>query len=81
MFSNFKKLLIAGDYFGPNFPCQTSIGLHCTLGRALNLHHCSVYTGMIGYGLAKAAVHQLVSSLSEENSGLPANVTVLGILP
>lgn len=37
--------------------------------------------GMIGYGMAKAAVHQLVSSLSQQNSGLPANATVLGILP
>lgn len=36
---------------------------------------------MIGYGLAKAAVHQLVSSLSQQNSGLPADTTVLGILP
>jgi dihydropteridine reductase len=37
--------------------------------------------GMIGYGMAKAAVHQLVSSLSQQNSGLPADTTVLGILP
>ena len=37
--------------------------------------------GMIGYGLAKAAVHQLVSSLGAANSGLPANTSVLAILP
>ena len=37
--------------------------------------------GMIGYGMAKAAVHQLVSSLSQQNSGLPQDTTVLGILP
>ena len=38
-------------------------------------------TGMIGYGLAKAAVHQLVSSLGAANSGLPPNTSVLAILP
>ncbi|XP_053212762.1 dihydropteridine reductase-like [Panonychus citri] len=37
--------------------------------------------GMIGYGLAKAAVHQLTQSLSAEKSGLPNNSTVLTILP
>ncbi|KAK9722288.1 hypothetical protein K7432_002772 [Basidiobolus ranarum] len=37
--------------------------------------------GMIGYGLAKAAVHQLVQSLSEKSSGLPKNSKVNAILP
>lgn len=37
--------------------------------------------GMIGYGMAKAAVHQLVKSLSMSGSGLPADSTVLAILP
>lgn len=37
--------------------------------------------GMIGYGLAKAAVHQLIQSLSQPKSGMPANSTVVGILP
>jgi len=37
--------------------------------------------GMIGYGLAKAAVHHLVSSLSAEKGGLPKNSSVLAILP
>ncbi|CAG5122380.1 unnamed protein product [Candidula unifasciata] len=37
--------------------------------------------GMIGYGMAKAAVHQLVKSLAGENSGIPANSTVLATLP
>ncbi|EDV22716.1 uncharacterized protein TRIADDRAFT_28401, partial [Trichoplax adhaerens] len=37
--------------------------------------------GMIGYGLAKAAVHQLVKSLASTNSGLPANARAVGILP
>ena len=36
---------------------------------------------MIGYGLAKAAVHQLVQSLSDNKSGLPTNSSVLAILP
>ncbi|CAI8029476.1 Dihydropteridine reductase [Geodia barretti] len=38
-------------------------------------------SGMIGYGLAKAAVHQLVSSLGAADSGLPTNTSVLAILP
>lgn len=37
--------------------------------------------GMIGYGLAKAAVHQLTKSLAEDGSGLPANSVVAAILP
>ncbi|KAK9767106.1 hypothetical protein K7432_003335 [Basidiobolus ranarum] len=37
--------------------------------------------GMIGYGLAKAAVHQLVQSLAEKSSGLPKNSKVNAILP
>ncbi|PVV04300.1 hypothetical protein BB560_001205 [Smittium megazygosporum] len=37
--------------------------------------------GMIGYGLAKAAVHQLIKSLSMKGSGMPENSRVLGILP
>ena len=37
--------------------------------------------GMIGYGMAKAAVHQLVASLSDDKSGLPANTHVAAILP
>uniref|UniRef100_A0A0N5B9R3 Dihydropteridine reductase n=1 Tax=Strongyloides papillosus TaxID=174720 RepID=A0A0N5B9R3_STREA len=37
--------------------------------------------GMIGYGMAKAAVHHLVKSLSMEGSGLPKNSNVLAILP
>lgn len=36
---------------------------------------------MIGYGLAKAAVHQLTKSLAEETSGLPKDSLVVSILP
>lgn len=36
---------------------------------------------MIGYGLAKASVHHLTKSLSENDSGLPNQSTVLSILP
>ena len=32
--------------------------------------------GMVGYGMAKAAVHQLTKSLSEPKSGLPENAKV-----
>ncbi|XP_076260947.1 dihydropteridine reductase-like isoform X2 [Rhynchophorus ferrugineus] len=37
--------------------------------------------GMLGYGVAKAAVHQLTKSLASDNSGLPQNTTVVAILP
>lgn len=37
--------------------------------------------GMIGYGMAKAAVHQLTTSLAGSNSGLPADSLVVAILP
>jgi dihydropteridine reductase len=37
--------------------------------------------GMIGYGMAKAAVHHLVASLAEPKSGLPADAFVTAILP
>jgi len=37
--------------------------------------------GMIGYGMAKAAIHQLVKSLSANKSGLPDQSFVAAILP
>nr|XP_027203860.1 dihydropteridine reductase-like [Dermatophagoides pteronyssinus] len=38
--------------------------------------------GMIGYGMAKSAVHHLVKSLSQKDkSGLPSDSSVLAILP
>jgi dihydropteridine reductase len=37
--------------------------------------------GMIGYGIAKYAVHHLVKDLSAENGGLPKGCKVNAILP
>jgi len=37
--------------------------------------------GMIGYGIAKAAVHHLVKSLGAANSGMPPDSAAIGILP
>lgn len=37
--------------------------------------------GMIGYGMAKAAIHQLTKSLAAKDSGLPKNSLVASILP
>ncbi|CAD7082378.1 unnamed protein product [Hermetia illucens] len=37
--------------------------------------------GMIGYGMAKAAVHQLTKSLAGKDSGLPKDSLVVAILP
>eukprot|EP01064_Diplonema_japonicum_P022884 TRINITY_DN3313_c0_g1_i1.p1 TRINITY_DN3313_c0_g1~~TRINITY_DN3313_c0_g1_i1.p1 ORF type:complete len:251 (+),score=80.26 TRINITY_DN3313_c0_g1_i1:53-754(+) len=36
---------------------------------------------MIGYGMAKAAVHHLIQSLAQSDSGLVPNTTVVGVLP
>jgi len=36
---------------------------------------------MIGYGMAKAAVHQLCKSLAAADGGLPKESSVLTILP
>lgn len=38
-------------------------------------------SGMMGYGMAKAAVHQLTKSLGSEKSGLPEKATTLALLP
>jgi len=37
--------------------------------------------GMMGYGMAKAAVHQLTKSLGGDQSGLPKESTALALLP
>ncbi|XP_066574173.1 dihydropteridine reductase isoform X2 [Amia ocellicauda] len=37
--------------------------------------------GMVGYGMAKAAIHQLCQSLAGESSGLPAGAAAVAILP
>jgi dihydropteridine reductase len=37
--------------------------------------------GMMGYGIAKAAVHQLTKSAAANGSGLPANSKVAALLP
>ena len=36
---------------------------------------------MMGYGLAKAAVHQFVHSLAAPKSGMPDKASVAAILP
>jgi len=37
--------------------------------------------GMIGYGLAKSAIHHLTKSLADENGGLPTGAQAFSILP
>lgn len=37
--------------------------------------------GMIGYGVAKAAVHQLTRSVGSDKGGLPKGSKALAILP
>lgn len=38
-------------------------------------------SGMIGYGAAKAAVHHILRSVAEEDSGLPKGACALCVLP
>ncbi|XP_055783307.1 quinoid dihydropteridine reductase a [Salvelinus fontinalis] len=38
-------------------------------------------SGMVGYGMAKSAVHQLCQSLAGENSGMPPGAVAVAILP
>ncbi|CAB3979823.1 Dihydropteridine reductase [Paramuricea clavata] len=38
-------------------------------------------SGMLGYGMAKAAVHQLIKGLGQKESGLPAGSIAVAILP
>lgn len=37
--------------------------------------------GMIGYGMAKGAVHQLCQSLAGKNSGMPTGAAAIAVLP
>lgn len=37
--------------------------------------------GMIGYGMAKAAIHQLTKTLAHHDSGMPEKSCVLALLP
>ncbi|KAJ3036646.1 hypothetical protein HDV00_002470 [Rhizophlyctis rosea] len=59
--------------------------LHLREGGLLTLVGALAATGptpgMIGYGLAKATVHQLIKSAAAEGSGLPAGAKVIGLLP
>ncbi|KAM8940418.1 dihydropteridine reductase [Pelodytes ibericus] len=41
----------------------------------------SATPGMVGYGMAKAAVHQLCQSLGAEKNGLPVNSAAVAVLP
>jgi NAD(P)-dependent dehydrogenase (short-subunit alcohol dehydrogenase family) len=41
----------------------------------------SLSSGMVGYGMAKAAVHQLCQSLAGEDSGMPPGGVAVAILP
>lgn len=36
---------------------------------------------MLGYGMAKAAIHQLTKSLAAKKSGMPDESTVVALLP
>uniref|UniRef100_A0A0K2TFJ9 Dihydropteridine reductaselike [Strongylocentrotus purpuratus] n=1 Tax=Lepeophtheirus salmonis TaxID=72036 RepID=A0A0K2TFJ9_LEPSM len=48
---------------------------------SMHIIYFIIVLGMMGYGMAKAAVHQLIQSLSDPKSGLPEKVVTLGLLP
>ena len=52
-----------------------------TLAGAAPAIDSAATPGMIGYGLAKAAVHQLTKSLADPESGLPKGAFVAAIAP
>ena len=58
---------------------------HLKAGGLLQLTGAKAALGgtgfMIGYGLAKAAVHQLVASLSGDSAGMPDGARTVAILP
>lgn len=57
-------------------------GSTITLHTVVKILKCQVWiVGMLGYGMAKAAVHQLTKGLGENKSGLPANSVAVAILP
>lgn len=39
------------------------------------------FPGMIGYGMAKGAVHQLCQSLAGKDSGMPSGSAAIAVLP
>ncbi|XP_004342976.1 hypothetical protein CAOG_07891 [Capsaspora owczarzaki ATCC 30864] len=62
---------VASQFLAPN-------GLLALTGARAALNGTA---GMIGYGIAKAAVHQLTRSLAQPGSGLPEGATAVAILP
>ncbi|RCN29582.1 oxidoreductase, short chain dehydrogenase/reductase family protein [Ancylostoma caninum] len=62
---------IAAKHLKPGGVLQFTGALAATHGTA----------GMLGYGMAKAAVHQLTASLADKGSGLPEGSCVVAILP
>lgn len=62
---------LAASFLKPN-------GLLCLTGAVPSLGGTP---GMMGYGMAKAAVHQLVKSLAGKDNGLPDGACALAILP
>ena len=53
-------------------------GLLVLTGAKAALDPCP---GMIGYGMAKAAVHHMTKSLAHSDGGMPKNSTTCAILP
>lgn len=59
-------------------------GLFCRLQFSRTLWAVTFilcFSGMVGYGMAKAAVHQLCQSLAAKNSGMPPGAAAVAILP
>uniref|UniRef100_A0A094ZQZ6 Dihydropteridine reductase n=1 Tax=Schistosoma haematobium TaxID=6185 RepID=A0A094ZQZ6_SCHHA len=63
-------------FLRPSIVCRVSTFV---LSFIRSLFWCVV--AMLGYGMAKAAVHQLTKSLAGQNSGLPNGSCVLAISP
>mmetsp|Transcript_45588 Transcript_45588/g.114722 ORF Transcript_45588/g.114722 Transcript_45588/m.114722 type:complete len:234 (-) Transcript_45588:1064-1765(-) len=67
---------VAASHIACNFLKENGVvtltGAHAALGPT---------PGMIGYGISKAATHQIVRSLAAEGGGLPSGARVAAVLP
>lgn len=72
--------MVEPQVFQPKFCTARKKAKKTTAVICIILHYFYL-TGMIGYGMAKAAVHHLIKSLALPKSGLPESATALAILP
>jgi len=92
MMGNIKDEMIFGQVERMlSFNLRSAVAASFVASHALKEGGLLVLTGAYGalsptptfvaYGMSKAATHHLILSLAKEGSGMPANASVVGILP